>query len=356
MNTELPKRLLKTSTVTDTALLSESRFFTEKDMIPTMVPMINVALSGKLTGGLVPGLTMWAGPSKHFKTLFSLLLVKAYMDKYSDSALLLYDSEFGSPIAYFDSLGIPGDRVIHTPVTDIEVLKHDIITQLSQIERGDHVIIAIDSIGNLASKKEIEDALAGKDKADFTRAKALKSLFRMVTPHLTIKDIPMVVVNHTYKEIAMHPRDIVGGGTGSYYSSDNIFIVGRHQDKDDKTNELKGYDFIINVEKSRYVKEKSKIPISVSFEGGISPWSGLLAVALDGGFVKKPKPGWYQKAVDTNEKLYREADTDCYDFWKSILNNPDFQNYITQKYSLSQNSILSDQQVKNIFQQDEVSA
>ena len=41
----------------------------------------------------------------------------------------------------------------------------------------------------------------------------------MVTPHLTIKDIPMVVVNHTYKEIGMFPKDIVGGGTGSYYSS-----------------------------------------------------------------------------------------------------------------------------------------
>ncbi len=29
----------------------------------------------------------------------------------------------------------------------------------------------------------------------------------------------MVVVNHTYKEIGMFPKDIVGGGTGSYYSA-----------------------------------------------------------------------------------------------------------------------------------------
>jgi hypothetical protein len=78
-------------------------------MIPTAVPIINVALSGKLDGGLTPGLTMWAGPSKHFKTAFSLLMAKSYLDKYPDAALLFYDSEFGTPQSYFDSFGIGSD-------------------------------------------------------------------------------------------------------------------------------------------------------------------------------------------------------------------------------------------------------
>jgi RecA/RadA recombinase len=132
--------------------------------------------------------------------------------------------------------------------------------QLEGIDRGDRVMIIIDSIGNLASKKEVEDALEGKSVADMSRAKQVKSLFRMVTPHLNLKDIPMVVVNHTYKEIGMFPKDIVGGGTGSYYSADNIFILGRQQEKEG--TEIVGYNFIINVEKSRYVKEKSKIPVN----------------------------------------------------------------------------------------------
>ena len=93
-------------------------------------------------------------------------------------------------------------------------------------------MIILDSIGNLASRKEVDDALGGKTVADMSRAKQIKSLFRMVTPHLTMKDIPMVVVNHTYKEIGMFPKDIVGGGTGSYYSADSIFILGRQQEKD----------------------------------------------------------------------------------------------------------------------------
>ena len=148
------------------------------------------------------------------------------------------------------------------------------MSQLNDLERTDQVMIIVDSVGNLASKKEVDDALDGKSVADMTRAKQMKSLFRMITPHLTLKDIPAVVVNHTYKEIGLFPKDIVSGGTGIYYSADNIFIIGRQQEK--KGTDVVGYNFIINVEKSRYVREKSKIPIEVSWEGGISKWSGLL--------------------------------------------------------------------------------
>jgi hypothetical protein len=205
-------KLKKNSTIQETDILAESKFFNKKDMISTPVPMINVALSGALDGGLTPGLTMWAGPSKHFKTAFSLLMAKSYMDKYPDSVLLFYDSEFGTPKSYFESFEIDMNRVLHTPITDVEKLKFDIMQQINEITRNEQVIIIIDSIGNLASKKEIDDTLEGKSVADMSRAKQIKSLFRMVTPHLTMKDIPMIVVNHTYKEMSLFPKDIVSGG------------------------------------------------------------------------------------------------------------------------------------------------
>ena len=62
-------KMKKNSTISDSSILSKSKFFNEKDMIPTKVPAINIALSGSITGGLVPGLTIWAGDSKHFKCL-----------------------------------------------------------------------------------------------------------------------------------------------------------------------------------------------------------------------------------------------------------------------------------------------
>jgi len=337
-------KIKKNSSIKDSAILSKSKFFTNKDMIQTAVPIINVALSGKLDGGLTPGLTMWAGPSKHFKTAFSLLMAKSYLDKYEDAALLFYDSEFGTPQSYFNSFGIDTNRVLHTPLTDIEQLKFDIMSQLTNLERGDKLIIVIDSIGNLASKKEVDDALDGKSVADMSRAKQVKSLFRMVTPHLSLKDIPMVVVNHTYMEIGMFPKAIVGGGTGSYYSADNIFIIGRQQEKEG--TEVVGYNFIINVEKSRYVKEKSKIPVTVSFDGGISKWSGLLDLALEAKHVVKPTNGWYSKVDpvtgEVEEKKYRIKDTDTKEFWMPIIKDKTFQEFIENKYRVASGNIMSD--------------
>ena len=312
-------------------------------MIPTTVPVINVALSGRLDGGLTPGVTMWAGPSKHFKTAFSLLMAKSYMDKYTDSALLFYDSEFGTPQSYFDSFGIDTDRVIHTPLTNVEELKFDIMQQLQAVERGDHLIVIIDSIGNLASKKEVDDALDSKSVGDMTRAKQMKSLFRMITPHLNLKDIPLVVVNHTYMEMGLYPKAVVGGGTGSYYAADNIFIIGRQQEKEG--TEVIGYNFIINVEKSRYVKEKSKIPVTVSHDGGISRWSGLLDIAIESGHVIKPSNGWYSKVdTDTGEvedKKYRIKDTDTKDFWLPILTKKSFSDFVKNKYQVATTDILN---------------
>ena len=224
-------KLKKNSKLDYTEVLAESKFFTEKEMIPTDVPMINVALSGSIDGGLVPGLTVLAGPSKHFKTSFALLMASAYLKKHNDAVMLFYDSEFGSPENYFKQYDIDTNRVLHTPITNVEELKFDLIGQLEELDRNDNVIVVIDSIGNLASKKEMEDALNEKSVADMSRAKALKGLFRMATPYLAMKNIPMLAVNHTYKEIGLFPKDIVGGGTGIYYSADNIWIVGIQQDK-----------------------------------------------------------------------------------------------------------------------------
>ena len=347
----LLEKLKKNSTIKETNILADSVLFSKKDMIPTKIPAINVALSGRLDGGMTPGLTVWAGPSKHFKTAFTLLMAKSYMDKYPDAALLFYDSEFGTPQSYFDSFGIDTSRVMHTPITDIEQIKFDVMQQMNELKRGDKVIIVVDSIGNLASKKEVEDALDGKSVGDMTRAKQLKSFFRMVTPHLTLKDIPMIVVNHIYMEQGMFPKAIVSGGTGIYYSAQNIYIVGRQQDKDG--TDLIGYNFIINVEKSRYVREKSKIPVTVSFDGGISTWSGLLDMAIESGHVVKPSNGWYSRVNTTTgeveEKKFRIKDTDSKEFWLPVLGDPTFQEWIKQNYQIANGAIMSDDEVSEVF-------
>ena len=335
-------KLKKNSKVKQTSVLSESKFFNNKDMIPTEVPMINVALSGDTKGGLAPGLTVLAGPSKHFKTSFALIMASAYLKKYKDAVLLFYDSEFGSPQTYFETFGIDTTRVLHTPITNVEELKFDLIGQLEALERDDKVCVVIDSVGNLASKKELEDAINEKSVADMSRAKALKGLFRMCTPYLNMKNIPLIAVNHTYMEIGLFPKAVVSGGTGIYYSADNIWIIGRRQQKTGA--EVTGYDFVINVEKSSYVKEKAKIPISVSWEGGVEKWSGLLDIALGGNYVSKPSNGWYCRVDRETGELVdpkvRLKDTLESKFWEPIFAETDFADYIKNGYQIGGNSII----------------
>lgn len=333
-------KLKKNSKVSGTSVLSQSEFFNEKEITTIDVPMLNVALSGRVDGGLTSGLTVLAGPSKHFKTSFALKMAGAFLDANPEAVMLFYDSEFGSPQSYFTNFGIDTDRVLHVPVMNVEELKFDLIGQLENLDKEDKVIIVIDSVGNLASKKELEDAINEKSVADMSRAKALKGLFRMTTPYLTMKSIPLIAINHTYKEIGLFPKDIVSGGTGIYYSADNIWILGRRQNK--TGTEVTGYDFIINVEKSRFVKEKSKIPISVSWDGGIERYSGLLDVALAGGFVVKPSNGWYQ-LVDTESgevvgSKVRQKDTLEPDFWSPLLASQKFLDFIQNQYSIDRRS------------------
>ena len=346
---QLLKKLQQAGSVKQATILSNSLFFNEKEQIPTDIPIINLALSAKLDGGLTSGLTFLAGPSKHFKSLLGLMLVKAYLKKYKDSICIFYDSEFGITPDYIKSNGIDPSRVLHVPVEHLEQLKFDISKRLEEIDRGDKVIIFVDSVGNLASKKEVEDALDEKSVADMSRAKVMKSLWRIVTPHLTTKDIPCVAVNHTYQTMEMFSKSVMSGGTGGMYSANQVFIIGKSQEKDG--TELTGFNFTINIEKSRFVREKSKFPFTVTFDGGINKWSGLIDIAIDLGFVVKPSNGWYsridQKTGEIEDKKFRMKETNSKEFWEPVLSSEEFKKSLYERFAVSSHSMISDDEIYN---------
>lgn len=155
-----------------------------------------------------------------------------------------------------------------------------------------------------------------------------------------VYDITVADVHHYILK-----NGVVTHNTGILYSADNLWILGRQQDKDD--GDLKGYHFVINVEKSRYVKEKSKIPITVNFDSGINKWSGLLDIAMEGGYIIKPKNGWYARVdKETGEilgKNYRAGDiVDNDDFWAAVFAETDLAKWIQSHYSLDHGEMLQD--------------
>jgi hypothetical protein len=131
---------------------------------------------------------------------------------------------------------------------------------------------------------------------------------------------------------------VVTHNTGIMYSANTVFIITKAQEKDG--TDLTGFNFTINIEKSRYLKEKSKLMFTVLFEKGIMKWSSLFDLAIEAGLISKATQGWYNN-VDLNtgeiiEPKKRKADIEKDDeFFKRLIANDAFKEFIEKKYKLS---------------------
>lgn len=152
------------------------------------------------------------------------------------------------------------------------------------------------------------------------------------------------VISHNTQE--MFSKPILSGGTGIMLASDNVWLVGRSQDKEG--TDLTGYNFTIRIEKSRYVREKSAIPITVKFEGGMSKYTGLLEMSLESKAVIKPSNGWFSRVDDdgvVEDKKFRAKDIDNREFWEPVLKTKRFKDYLDVTYKVSNGAILSDAEI-----------
>lgn len=333
----LMEKILKNSPTKYASVLTESEMFKDKDVIPTDLPILNIAFSGSLKGGLSSGLTILAGASKSFKTMLGLFCVKAYLDKYKDAVAILYDSEGGVTPEYLESNGVDPNRVIHIPIEHIEMLKFDMVKTLKGLDRSDKVIMMVDSIGNTASLKELEDAENEKSVAEMQRAKSLKALFRMITPSLISKDVPCIAIAHTYQTMEIYSKAIISGGTGLMYAANQAFIISKAQEKDG--TDLAGWKFTLNVEKSRFVREKSKLPFTVMYETGIQKYSSLFELAREAKLIDEVSKGWYATVdPETGEvsegKVRRSAIEKDHAFFDALIASERFNTFIQNRFKL----------------------
>lgn len=332
-------KLKKNSRLSKTDVLSQSRFYDEElaksFVCPTEIPMMNVAFSGDLDGGMKPGILMIAGDSKHFKTGFMLECAKGFQNKHPDGVILFYDSERGAPISYFETRNINMDTILHCPIRDIEELKFDILHQLKLLEAEKiPCMVMIDSIGMLPSKREVDNAENENSAADMTRAKELNSLFRIITPYITFNDIPVVIINHAYDTMDNSHDKVISGGKKVYLAADDVWVIGRQ--KDGTGSDIKGFNFTINIDKSRNCIEKTKININSTFEKGINRNSGLLEEAAALGYAQI---GAWCKIIDfdTGELvggLRKQQVFDNDEWFSRLLKDSRFRAHIAEKYRL----------------------
>lgn len=338
----LAKRLIdSTGKSSRASILSQSKFFDKEVVCTTNVPLANLLMSGYVLGGITPGVTMVVGDSRTFKTNMCLFLVSQYMKKYPESVLVFIDSEFGAASAYFKTFGIDTDRVVHIPVEDIEQMTFETVQTLEALSKEDKVIYFIDSISQVSSKKEAADALEGKGTTDMTRARTLNSFWRIVTPKLNLRGIPMFAINSFYDDMTnKYAERHIKGGKQGFLSSDAVWFVTRSKDKDD--DGLKGWFFNYSIMKSRFVKEASSFKIHVTYEGGIDQYSGIWELAREFELVQMPSNAWYTVSpvlgltdIDPNNK-FRRAELETPEFLSRVVMSKEFQRRAAEKYKLGE--------------------
>jgi len=195
----------------------------KKTFIDTDIYMLNALLSKSITkGGLSKNrITIFVGEESVGKSYICYNIARNAQRKEKYNVIYI-DTEFSIELADLEDFGIDisPERFMlirSNKVEDLKVMLTQFLDELKEqklkgVDIG-NTIIFLDSIGQLASNKEVEDAKEGKNKADMTRAKAIKSLFRIINSDLGYLDIPMVCTNHQYMCVTEDTEILKSDGT-----------------------------------------------------------------------------------------------------------------------------------------------
>ena len=257
--------------------------------------ILNAQLSGSIYGGIPDNrVTAIAGEQATGKTFYAIGIAKDFLDSNEDGAVFYFDSEAAATTDLFKDRGLDPDRVWHFPVDTIEEFRTQMIRILDNLLKtpeGDRkpLLIVLDSLGMLASAKELDDALADKQVKDMTKSQTIKSVFRIITSKLGKLKIPMIVTNHTYKTMNPYgePSDM-GGGSGLKYAASTIMTLSKSKEKD-SSKEVVGNIIKVKTYKSRLTKENTQIATRLFFDKrGLDKYYGLLELGEKHGiFIRK---------------------------------------------------------------------
>ena len=249
--------------------------------IDTGCYLFNALVSGSIRGGIPANkITAIAGESSTGKTFFVLSIVKSFLDNNPEAGVIYFESESAITKQMIEERGIDASRMVIVPVTTVQEFREQsikILDKLGNEEKRPPMMFVLDSLGMLSTTKEIEDASAGKETRDMTRAQVVKSIFRILTLKLGKLKIPMLVTNHTYDVVGAYiPTKEMGGGSGLKYAASTIIYLGKKKDKDG--TEVVGNIIKAETHKSRLSKENKRVELRLSYRSGLDPYYGLLGL------------------------------------------------------------------------------
>lgn len=261
------------------ALLSEGGGTSKiTEYIPTGNYLLNACMSGSLMKGIPNNRSIClSGENSTGKTY--LLLNMCREAQKMGYFIIFYDSENAVDGELAEKFGIDLNMFRYEPVQTVQEFRSNVTnlidTLIEQRENGNEipkVFIALDSAGNLASQKEIDDAKAYSDKADMSRAKMMKSIFRIMMSKLGIIGGSFVFTNHTYKSLDLYAQDLQSGGTGLQYGASIILNLSKSKLKEG--TEQTGIIVTAKPQKNRFCIP-TPVKFHISFQKGMNKYVGL---------------------------------------------------------------------------------
>jgi len=278
---------------------------------------LNALLSGDIHNGMPDNkIIALAGESATGKTYFALDICKKFLNDKKDAVVLYFDSEQAVTSDMIKERKMDPSRVAIFPVATVEDFRFQCIKIVdsvldTNIADRKPMIIVLDSLGMLSTNKEMADTAEGKDTRDMTRAQMVKSTFRVLTLKLGKAHIPLILTNHTYEVVGSYvPMKEMGGGSGLKYAASTIVYLSKKKIKD-------GTDIIGNIIKcklfkGRLSKENKIIEVKLDYNTGLSPYYGLVDLAVKYNIFKKVSTRIelpdgkkvYEKNINDNPEKY----------------------------------------------------
>jgi len=326
---------------TDSVILSENAVSIADGYLDTGSMALNAIISASLYGGIPRGrITGLCGPTGSGKSLILNKIIGKAQQK--DPAIwgMIWDSENASEPQMAINVGANPDQIKVSPVATVEQCRNEIATFLDSLvphpQSYGKTIIGIDSLGNLASAKEIADAEKGKDAVDMgMRAKAIKSMMRVLSEKCRKTKTTLIYTNHIYDDPGSMYQSMIksqAGGKGPLYLSSLIIQLSVTPEKVDAANvkevaltskRVTGVNLKPFIVKNRFIPPFSDTELYLNFKTGFFKYSGLLEIAEAYGVVKRE--GNRYISTKTNEMLgFKKAFMDNNEIWeKNIL--PDLE-------------------------------
>ncbi len=254
--------------------------------ISTGIYVLNAAFSGDIYGGIANNrISVLGGPSGVGK---SFLCYNICREAQAAGYCVIYvDTEFSIELDQLPGYGIdiaPNRFMLlsNNIIEDLKVSMTQLLDKMKEQKNSGKqlpkMLFVLDSVGQLGSRKEVNDALAGNEKADFTKAKALGSFFRIINADLGNLGIASIFTNHTYKTMDMFPQDKMKGGEALFYSASSIGFLSKAKLKEGEVDDLdlgqSGIVVTCKMMKNRLAKPK-KVKFEISFVSGCNPYIGL---------------------------------------------------------------------------------